>query len=87
MKFLTPLNPIQQPLIWWDKQKRKIKHHIITLSKIQRKKTQTQQNILKTKLQVAQTQGLHTQIHLINPFMPKVRIIACTMEKLIKWLH
>ena len=53
--LLPPLNPIQQPLIWWDKQKRKIKHHIITLSKIQKKKTQTQQNILKTKLQVAQT--------------------------------
>ena len=63
--LLPPLNPIQQPLIWWDKQK-KINYHIITVSKIQKKKTQTQQNILKTKLQVAQTQGLHTQIHLIN---------------------
>ena len=24
---------------------------------------------------------------IFNPFMPKVRIIACTMEKLIKWLR
>ena len=36
--LLLPINPIHHPLTWWDKQKIKIKYHIILLSKIQHKK-------------------------------------------------
>ena len=57
----TPLNPIQDPLLWWDKFKTNIKQYIIHLSKINNQKLLTQQNRLNTTLQHTNTQQGHKQ--------------------------
>ena len=57
----TPPNPIQDPLLWWDKFKTNIKQYTIHLSKINNRKLLTQQNRLNTTLQHSNTQQGHKQ--------------------------
>ena len=54
----TPPNPIQDPLLWWDKFKTNIKQYTIHLSKINNRKLLTQQN---RTLQHSNTQQGHKQ--------------------------
>ena len=58
-----PLNPIQQPLNWWDLIKLKIKQRLILYSKSQHNKNEKHQTILQNKLNRAKQLGKHKEIY------------------------
>ena len=60
--LFPPLNPIQQPLQWWDLIKFKIKQQLIFQSKLNHNKTITKQNILQENLIKAKQSEQHEKI-------------------------
>ena len=53
-KMTLPLNPIEDPIQWWEKFKRKTKHLAIKLSKIFKQKILRQEKYLHSQLRYAQ---------------------------------
>ena len=72
--LLNPINPIAQPLKWWDQIKSKIKSRIIYYSKTQQNNIRKTQNSLQTKLNKAKQLEHHEEIALISQKLEQIQL-------------
>ena len=71
---MPSINPIAQPLKWWDQIKSKIKSRIIYYSKTQQNNIRKTQNSLQTKLNKAKQLEHHEEIALISQQLEQIQL-------------
>ena len=72
--LLNPINPITQPLKWWDQTKYKIKCRIIHYSKTQQNNIRKTENLLQTELNKAKQLEQHESIYLISHQLEQIQL-------------